>query len=139
MGPRLYLAALSLLLILTIPNVGSAEKPALIKPLSEEATDDTSPPTPIPTPTTIPTPLPKRTLKTMGSVKVLEIHKPMPPPGWGKVIQYRKDQIFAFSEKNQETLYEFIFQDEENVIRTAVFHENAAGEGYWEVLIWDQP
>ena len=71
--------------------------------------------------------------------KILFIHKPMPSPAWGKVIQYHRDQILALSEKNRETIHEFLFQDDAGVIRTATFHENSSGEGYWEVWIWDQP
>ena len=77
--------------------------------------------------------------KVTPPLKALFIHKPMPSPSWGKVIQYHRDQILALSEKNREILHEFLFQDDQGVIRTATFHENASGEGYWEVWIWDQP
>ncbi len=43
------------------------------------------------------------------------------------------------SDANRETLYEFVFQDDKGVVRTAVYHENASGEGYWEVTVWDLP
>jgi hypothetical protein len=73
------------------------------------------------------------------STKALEIHKPMLSPAWGKVIQYRKEVLNPNSDKNRETLYEFVLQDDQGIIRTATYHESASGDGYWEVLVWDQP
>lgn len=78
-------------------------------------------------------------LHPSGSSKALLIHKPMPDPAWGRLVQYRKDQIFALSEEQRETLYEFVFQDDRGIIRTAVYHEGSNGSGYWEVMVWDQP
>jgi hypothetical protein len=72
------------------------------------------------------------------TLKALVIHKPMPSSTWGKVIQYHREQIFALTDKNREVLHEFLFQDDEGTVRTAVFHENAEGNGYWEVWVWDQ-
>ena len=69
----------------------------------------------------------------------MTVHKPMPDPAWGRVIQYRMERIPALSNKSKETLHEFLFQDEQGIVRTAVFHENASGDGYWEVWVWDQP
>ena len=76
--------------------------------------------------------------KSMGS-KVLVVHKPMPSPSWGRVIEYRREEIFPLSESNREILHEFLFQDDHGIIRTAVYHEPASGDGYWEVTVWDQP
>jgi hypothetical protein len=63
----------------------------------------------------------------------------MPDPAWGRLVQYRKDQIFALAEDKRETLHEFVFQDDQGIVRTAVYHETASGTGYWEVWVWDQP
>ncbi len=73
------------------------------------------------------------------AIKALIVHKPMPSPSWGRVIQYHRQENFVLSDKNRETLHEFLFQDEAGIVRTAVFHENASGDGYWEVWVWDQP
>ena len=81
----------------------------------------------------------KRNAKASNSSKVLVIHKPMPSPSWGRVIQYRREEISPLSESNREILHEFLFQDDLGVVRTAVFHETASGDGYWEVTVWDQP
>ena len=97
--------------------------------------------TPSPTPTLeepSPTPTPLKTTKSAGPEKALVVHKPMPNPAWGKVIQYHREQNFALSESNREVFHEFLFQDENGVIRTAIFHENSTGGGYWEVWVWDQ-
>ncbi|HUO57395.1 MAG TPA: hypothetical protein VMV05_04370 [bacterium] len=96
-------------------------------------------PKPLPTPVPTQAPASKRTANRQNALRVLEIHKPMPNPAWGKVIQYHRSQIFALAEKNQETLHEFVFQDDDGIVRTATFHETASGDGYWEVWIWDQP
>jgi hypothetical protein len=61
------------------------------------------------------------------------IHKPLTDPAWGKAIQYHREIA------NREILHEFLFQDDQGVIRTAIFHESTSGTGYWEVWIWDQP
>jgi hypothetical protein len=71
--------------------------------------------------------------------KAIVLHKPKPSPAWGKVIQYRQEKVTALSDKDSETLHEFVFQDADGIIRTAIFHENASGDGYWEVWVWDQP
>ncbi|HVM32212.1 MAG TPA: hypothetical protein VMU88_03695 [bacterium] len=73
------------------------------------------------------------------SSKVLEIHKPLIPPAWGRVLQYKKEQNFVLSGHNQETLYEFVFQNDEGIVRTATYHETADGNGFWEVYVWDEP
>ena len=111
-------------------------------PLSLSAQDaSSSTPTFTFPPTDTPTPKPtKRTSdKESGSIQVIVVHKPKPPASWGRVIQYKREEILALTEKNRETLHEFIFQDEDGIIRTATFHENASGDGYWEVWVWDQP
>jgi hypothetical protein len=91
------------------------------------------------TPTPLPTSTPPKSENGQNFSKALVIHKPRPSPSWGKVVQYHRDQILALSEKNRETLHEFVFQDENGIVRTAIFHENASGDGYWEVWVWDQP
>jgi hypothetical protein len=63
----------------------------------------------------------------------------MASPAWGKVVQYKREQIPALMGKDPETLYEFVMQDEDGIIRVATFHENSSGDGYWEVWVWDQP
>lgn len=73
------------------------------------------------------------------SSKALVIHKPRPSPSWGKVIQYHRQEVLPLSDKNREILHEFLFQDDQGIVRTAIFHENASGDGYWEVYVWDQP
>ncbi len=96
----------------------------------------------LPQPTSTPLPetksFPGKSAKQPTTLKTLVIHKPMPSQTWGKVIQYHRDQIFALTDKNREILHEFLFQDEEGIVRTAVFHENSDGNGYWEVWVWDQ-
>jgi hypothetical protein len=112
---------------------------------TEDSTEEAVPVptlTPVPQPTFTPTTQEaspsKKFANQQTNVKALIIHKPMPSPSWGKVIQYHREQIFALTDKNRETLHEFLFQDDEGVVRTAVFHENADGGGYWEVWVWDQ-
>jgi len=88
-----------------------------------------------------PTPTPAHPSETShdpGTSKMIEIHKPMPLASWGRVIQYNRKDI-TLPGKNRETLHEFLFQDGQGIVRTAIFHENASGDGYWEVWIWDQP
>ena len=70
--------------------------------------------------------------------KILEIHKPLIPAAWGRVLQYRKEENFVLSGRNQETLFEFVFQNDEGIVRTATYHESADGNGYWEVYVWDE-
>jgi hypothetical protein len=72
------------------------------------------------------------------SSKILEIHKPLIPAAWGRVLQYRKEENFVLSGRNQETLFEFVFQNDEGIVRTATYHESADGNGYWEVYVWDE-
>jgi len=122
----LFLSFLILtILILSLPHLGAA--PAL--------------PTPVPKPvaTPIPSPAPPKPARASGeSTKSILVHKPMPPAHWGKVVQYKKEQSFSFAEKDRETLHEFVFQDESGIIRTAIFHEGQNGDGFWEVVVWDQ-
>lgn len=98
------------------------------------------------TATTAPSPTPESTNRatnttnhSSGAAKALVIHKPMPSPSWGRVIQYHREENFVLSDKNREILHEFLFQDDNGIVRTAIFHENTSGDGYWEVLVWDQP
>lgn len=99
-------------------------------------------PDPTATPTTQitpnPSPTPIKSTRSSKAAKALVIHKPMPSPSWGKVVQYHRSQILALSPDNIETLHEFLFQDEDGIVRTAVFHESSSGDGYWEVWTWDQ-
>jgi hypothetical protein len=90
------------------------------------------------TPTAVSTPKPDTNLSQnngqgQSASKALVIHKPRPSPAWGKIVQFRREEI------NKETLYEFVLQDDQGIIRTATYHENSSGDGYWEVLVWDQP
>ncbi len=78
------------------------------------------------------------TTQQYGSTKLLEIHKPMIPTAWGRVIQYKKDINFVLIGHNQETLYEFVLETNDGIIRTATYHETSDGDGYWEVYVWDQ-
>jgi hypothetical protein len=112
----------------------TAERPAVAA--SKTTVDAT--PTPAPQVTPPPSPTPSKPARSVNFAKALVVHKPMPSPSWGKVVQYRRDQILALSPENSETLHEFVFQDEDGVVRTAIFHENASGDGYWEVWAWDQ-
>jgi len=93
-----------------------------------------------PTPTaTAEAPAVKKPMELKGGLKGLEVHRPLLSPAWGRLIQYKKEQILALSEKNRETLHEFVLQDDQGIVRVAIFHESASGEGYWEVYVWDQP
>lgn len=99
--------------------------------LAQGASTDVSSPTPS---------SPSPTLShAAGTAKALVVHKPMPSPAWGKLIQYHRQETFVLADKNRETLYEFVFQDDSGIIRTAIYHENPSGDGYWEVTVWDQP
>jgi hypothetical protein len=102
-------------------------------PTSEPTDQPTVEPTPQPTPTK-----PDYSNNPDPS-KALVIHKPKPSPAWGKVIQYHREKVLALSDQDSETLHEFVFQDDNGIIRTAIYHENESGDGYWEVWVWDQP
>src|SRR5579883_335358 len=78
-----------------------------------------------------------RNSHSSGAAKALVVHKPMPSPSWGKVIQYHRQENFVLSDKNREILHEFLFQDDAGIIRTAIYHEPASGDGYWEIWVWD--
>jgi hypothetical protein len=67
------------------------------------------------------------------------VHKPALDPTWGKVVQYSQEQAISSTDKSRETLHKFLLQDDKGIVRTATYHENAAGGGYWEVWVWDQP
>ncbi len=85
-------------------------------------------------------PKPTVSVKSPAESSILGIHKKALAPAWGKIVQYRKYETKAFSEKSREDLYEFVLQDENGVVRIATYHENAnSSSGYWELLIWDQP
>jgi hypothetical protein len=73
------------------------------------------------------------------SSATLIVHKPATDPSWGKVIQYQQEQAVSNIDRTHETLHKFLFQDSNGIVRVAVYHENASGNGYWEVWIWDQP
>jgi hypothetical protein len=111
-----------------------------LSPLSLAAADPSTP-APEPTATSTPEaarPSPKKA-PTPSPGSVLNIHHKMLDPAWGRVVQYRKYEVKAYSEKERETLHEFVLQDTDNVVRVATYHENAKGEGYWEVWVWDLP
>ncbi len=122
------------LFLVTSTSFAAREKTNFSSDETPVISDPALTPTPIPVP-----PTPTRVVKNQNPSKTLVIHKPKPSPSWGKVIQYHRDQILALSEKNREIIHEFVFQDDGGIIRTATFHENASGEGYWEVWVWDQP
>ncbi len=77
--------------------------------------------------------------KGQSYTKALVIHKHMPDPAWGKMLQYKSDNSVDPNTKMKETVYSFVFQDEKGIIRVANYHEHEDGEGYWEVFIWDLP
>ncbi len=82
------------------------------------------------------TPVPKRVLKKAPNLKqVIEIHKPMPDPSWGKVLQYHMET----APDAKGTLHKFLFQSEDGILRSAIYHDETSGDGYWEVLVWDLP
>ncbi len=109
-------------------------------PTPEATSEPTVEPTAEPTavPTAQPTPKPDFSSDPDPS-KGIMVHKPKPSPAWGKVIQYHLEKIQALSDKDSETQYQFVFQDDKGIIRTAIYHENEDGDGYWEVWVWDQP
>jgi hypothetical protein len=77
--------------------------------------------------------------KNSAAARALIIHRPALSPAWGRVIQYRKEQLSDPKGNHKETLHEFVLQDDAGIVRIAVFHENGAGDGYWEISQWDQP
>lgn len=103
----------------------------LLPILAESASNDSS--------DAVSSPTPPITNHALDTGKALIVHKPKPSPSWGKVIQYRRTENFVQADNARETLYEFLFQDEAGIVRTATYHENASGDGYWEVWVWDQP
>jgi hypothetical protein len=141
---NLFVFILAACLSLISPSNGDAQNSASKTDDKDSTLEQTPVPTIAPTDESTLTPAPKtaspaaRSSKSETNGKVLVIHKPMPSPSWGKVIQYHRDQIFALTDKNREVLHEFLFQDDDGIIRTAVYHENAEGDGYWEVWVWDQ-
>ncbi len=80
-----------------------------------------------------------KTNTTDATSNTIIVHKPAADPSWGKVIQFTEEQALSPSEHSKETLYKFLFQDSQDVVRLAIYHESASGTGYWEVWIWDQP
>ncbi len=130
---KFYLVAL--LFILLAPLILSAAKQ------TTDPAETPITPTSIPTPisTTTPKPLQYKPLQQQDTLKTLIIHKPQSDPSWGKVIQYHRELSGGPNDKTREILHEFLFQDNEGVVRTAIFHEDSSGDGYWEVWVWDQP
>jgi len=127
------------LALLSITLTGAAKKHATDDDIPDDYKEDSTP-VPTPTPAAKPTPTaanPATTNNTHSS-NVIFIHKPMPSPSWGKVIQYHREISQSPSEKNREIIHEFLFQDDQGIIRTAIYHENASGDGYWEVWVWDE-
>jgi hypothetical protein len=130
-----WLLALFLSLFL-LPHSLFAKKASTASDDSTIADDSTPTPQPSPTPgDSAPTPPHLREKLTNNTILV---HKPMPNPAWGRVISYHQEQSQSPTDKSRETLHEFVFQDDTGLIRTAIFHENANGDGYWEVWVWDQ-
>lgn len=104
----------------------------LLTPLFSKAASDDAP-------TAVPSPTPQAINHFSDTAKALVVHKPKPSPAWGRVIQYRRMENFVLADNQRETLYEFVFQDDAGIVRTATYHENTSGDGYWEVWVWDQP
>jgi hypothetical protein len=75
-----------------------------------------------------------------GNGKIIEVHKALIPPSWGKVLHYEQLPVATLADGTKENLYEFVLQSEDGIVRTATYHEPVDGDdGYWEVLVWDQP
>jgi hypothetical protein len=134
-----WIAPLLFLVLLSLGLTAADKKQAPEGDIPDDYKEDAAP-VPAPSPTVKPTPSATQstTPKKSDSSKVIIIHKPMPSPSWGKVIQYHREISQSPSEKNREIMHEFLFQDDQGVIRTAIYHENASGDGYWEVWVWDQ-
>ncbi len=108
-------------------------------PASTPEEDLSAAATPVATPTPVPSSQKSKAVRTPAPGSILTLHHKMLDPAWGRVIQYRKTESRAFSDKARETLHEFVLQDTDNIVRVATFHENAQGTGYWEVWVWDLP
>ncbi|HXL72171.1 MAG TPA: hypothetical protein VN963_00980, partial [bacterium] len=59
----------------------------------------------------------------VNSSSTLIVHKPAPDPSWGKVIQYQEEQSVSSVDQTHETLYKFLFQDSNGIVRVAIYHE----------------
>ncbi len=130
-----------LLLFFTILSISFVSSTAIAKAKAsaEQAIQVLDEPTPTPLPAATPTPVPKpRTVVNESNAKTLVLHKPATNPAWGRVVEYRKETAQSNVDKTTETLHVFLFQDDQGVVRTAVYHEGASGDGYWEVLVWDR-
>ncbi len=105
------------------------------------ADDENKTPTPPitvqPTPDSQTTDNSQRQVKGQTYDKALVLHKPMPDPAWGKLVQYHTENAVDASTKLKEIIYCFVFQDDKGVVRVANYHENENGDGYWEVYQWD--
>jgi len=135
--PSLLLKGLFLFAILSLPLISLAK--------GQNSDDqpiqvlDAPTPTPVPVLTATPTPLAKpKTFADDTNSKTLVLHKPATNPAWGKVVEFHKETSQSNVDKTPETLYFFLFQDDQGVVRTAVYHESPSGDGYWEVNVWDR-
>ena len=117
------------------PSTSLAKK----KEASEQPIQVLEEPTPTPTDTATPTPVPRpKSVSKETDSKTLVLHKPATNPAWGRVVEYHKENSVSSADKTPETLYTFLFQDDQGIVRTAVYHENSSGDGYWEVYVWDR-
>lgn len=132
------LLPLFLLLSLSLALPAAGKKASSDSDIPDDYQEDTATPAPAASPTPTPAPAKTPTAQAGNPSSVIFIHKPMPSPSWGKVLQYHREISQSPSEKSHEILHEFLFQDDQGIIRTAIYHENANGEGYWEVWVWDQ-
>jgi hypothetical protein len=89
------------------------------------------------TPDSVTAEIPQKQAKGQTYDKALVIHRPMPDPAWGKLIQYHSETGVDTSNKQKETIFSFVFQDDKGIIRVANYHESDSGEGYWEIYQWD--
>lgn len=120
---------------LSLPSFAK-EKASADQPI--QVLDEPTPtPLPVATPTAAPTPKP-RAIVNETNAKTLVLHKPATNPAWGRVVEYHKENAQSNVDKTVETQHVFLFQDDQGVVRTAIFHENTSGDGYWEVLVWDR-
>ena len=98
--------------------------------------------TPAPSPAAKATPVPKKpsTGRLDGSSKVLVLHRPLLPPEWGEVIQYRRESPRSLFERNdKETIHEFVIRGTDGLLKIAYYHDSPDGSGFWEIWVWDQP
>ena len=121
--------------VLFFPTRSLAKK----KEAAEQPIQVLDEPTATPTVTATPTPLSQpRSISNNTNSKTLILHKPATNPAWGRVVEYHKENALSTADKTPETLHVFLFQDDQAIVRTAIYHESSSGDGYWEVFVWDR-